>query len=589
MKITIYDTLTIYWRAVRNHRASLFIAFAGIIAGNIFSIIHPIYYKKFFDVLVLPQSPDVLYPQLISLFIVLIILSLAGWACYRITDLANTFLQTGAIADLKEHAFSALLHHSYTFFSNSFAGALVRRVNRLAFDGFEIFADRILWTLTPLLVNLIGITIVLWFTMPAFAIAFTVWFVVFVCLQIFLCLWKMKYDIIRGEKDTRNSAILSDALSNHTSIQLFARKKFEFKKFRDANQDLRNMMRFTWNLSVAIDAVQFILFLIIEFGILYLALRAWRQGGMTVGTFVLLESYLILIFGKLWDFGRATRSIFASFADAKEMVEVMLTPIEIHDVPRARTLNVPRGEIAFDHVSFSYQKTRRVLNDISLTIPPGQRVGLVGPSGAGKSTIVKLLLRLHDVERGHILIDGQDVQKCTQDSVREAVSFVPQEPILFHRTLMENIRYGRLDATDEEVCRAATSAHCDSFIQELPDRYDTLVGERGVKLSGGERQRIAIARAILKNAPILILDEATSSLDSESELMIQDALEKLMKGKTVIAIAHRLSTIRQMDRIIVLTDGQVAEEGSHESLLKKRNSIYAKLWKMQSGGFFDRE
>lgn len=589
MKVTVKDTLTIYWRAVRNHRISLSVAFVGIVIGNIFNVIQPIYYKKFFDVLVLPQSPDALYPRLLSLFTILIGLSLATWLFYRITDFANTFFQTGVIADLKEHAFSALLHHSYTFFSNSFAGALVRRVNRLAFDGFEIFADRMLWTLTPLLVNLVGVTIVLWMTLPPFAIAFTVWFAIFVCLQILLCLWKMKYDIIRGEKDTRNSAILSDALSNHTSIQLFARKKFEFKKFREVNQDLRNMMRLTWNLSATIDAIQFILFMIIEFGILYLALRAWRHGDMTVGTFVLLQSYLIQIFGRLWDFGRAVRSIFASFADAKEMVEVMLTPIEISDVPRARILNVHRGEITFNHVSFSYQKTRRVLNDISLTIPSGQRVGLVGPSGAGKSTIVKLLLRLHDVESGHILIDGQDIQKCTQDSIREAVSFVPQEPILFHRTLMENIRYGCLDAPDEEVHKAAALAHCDSFIQELPDRYNTLVGERGVKLSGGERQRIAIARAIVKNAPLLVLDEATSSLDSESELLIQDALEKLMKGKTVIAIAHRLSTIRQMDRIIVLDDGHVTEEGSHESLLKKRGSTYAKLWKLQSGGFFDRE
>lgn len=589
MKVTVKDTLKIYWRAVRNHRISLSVAFVGIVIGNIFNVIQPIYYKKFFDVLVLPQSPDTLYPHLFSLFTILIGLSLATWLFYRITDFANTFFQTGVIADLKEHAFSALLHHSYTFFSNSFAGALVRRVNRLAFDGFEIFADRMLWTLTPLLVNLVGVTIVLWMTLPPFAIAFTVWFAVFVCLQILLCLWKMKYDIIRGEKDTRNSAILSDALSNHTSIQLFARKKFEFKKFREVNQDLRNMMRLTWNLSATIDAIQFILFMIIEFGILYLALRAWRNGDMTVGTFVLLQSYLIQIFGRLWDFGRAVRSIFASFADAKEMVEVMLTPIEISDVPRARTLNVSRGEITYDHVSFSYQKTRRVLNDISLAIPSGQRVGLVGPSGAGKSTIVKLLLRLHDVESGHILVDGHDIQKCTQDSIREAVSFVPQEPILFHRTLMENIRYGFLEASDEEVRNAAALAHCDSFIQELPDRYNTLVGERGVKLSGGERQRIAIARAILKNAPILVLDEATSSLDSESELLIQDALEKLMKGKTVIAIAHRLSTIRQMDRIIVLDDGRVAEEGSHESLLKKRGSTYAKLWKLQSGGFFDRE
>jgi len=589
MQITVKDTLKIYWRAARSHRISMTLAVVGIIIGNIFSIIQPLYYKKFFDVLVAPQAPDALYPQLLHLLTILIGLSLAVWLFYRITDFANTVFQTGVMADLKEHAFSSLLHHSYAFFSNSFAGALVRRVHRLAFDGFEIFADRMLWTLLPLMINILGIIIVMWLNLPLFALVFLVWFIVFICVQTALSLWKMKYDIIRGEKDTRNSAILSDALTNHTTIQLFAQKKYEFKKFREVNQDLRKMMRFTWNLGATIDAVQFLLFIAIEFGILYLALREWRRGAMTIGTFVLIESYLIQIFGRLWDFGRAVRSIYASFADAKEMVEIMLTPIDVTDVPHARPLIVSGGEIKFDRVSFSYQKTRRVLDGITLTLSPGNRVGLVGPSGAGKSTIVKLLLRLHDVESGHILIDGQDIQKCTQESVREAISFVPQDPILFHRSLMENIRYGNREATDEAVFKAASLAHCDSFIKDLPDAYDTLVGERGIKLSGGERQRIAIARALLKNAPILVLDEATSSLDSESERMIQEALEHLMKGKTVIAIAHRLSTIRQMDRILVLSGGRISEEGSHDSLLKKRGSTYAALWKLQSGGFLAKE
>ncbi|MDP2630492.1 MAG: ABC transporter ATP-binding protein [Candidatus Uhrbacteria bacterium] len=589
MKVTVKDTLKIYWRAVRNHLPSFFFAAAGIVGGSILYIIEPIYFKKFFDLLSSQQAPAILYPHLFGLLLTIMGLFFGSWICYRIAELGNTAFQTSVITDLKEHAFSALLHHSYTFFSNSFAGALVRRVHRLANDGFEMFADRMLWTLLPLVISLGGIVIVLWSTLPAFAVVLVIWFLIFFTVQIALSLWKMQYDIARGKRDTQNSAILADSLANHATIQLFARKKYEFLKFREANQDLRKIMFFTWNLGGVIDAVQSLLFMIIQFVVLYVALRAWRDGQITLGTFVLVQTYLVQIFGKLWDFGRAVRNIYSSFADAKEMVEIMLTPIDVADIPRAPLLSVTRGEIIFDHVSFSYQKTRRVLNDISLNIPSGQRIGLVGPSGAGKSTVVKLLLRLHDVESGHITIDGQDIQKCTQDSLRESVSFVPQEPILFHRTLMENIRYGRLDATDEEVHVAATRAHCDAFIRDLPDNYQTLVGERGVKLSGGERQRIAIARAILKNAPILVLDEATSSLDSESELLIQDALEKLMKGKTVIAIAHRLSTIRQMDRIIVLTDGCITEEGSHESLLKKRGSMYAKLWELQSGGFFDRE
>lgn len=585
MNVSPKDTLTIYWRSVRNHRLSLFFVTLGITVGSIFSIIHPIFYKKFFDILTENQPPDILYQQLIALLLVLLGLSVCVWLFYRIADFGNNAFQTAVKADLKEHAFSALLHHSHAFFSNSFAGALVRRVHRLSTDGFEVFADKILWTLLPLIVHLTGIIIVLGFTAPVFAVAIIVWFIVFVSIQSALSIWKIQYDIIRGKKDSENSAVLSDALSNHSTIQLFARKKYEFKKFREANQDLRKTMLFTWNLGALIDLVQGLLFLVIEYVVLYLALRAWRDGTISIGTFVLVQTYLIQIFNRLWDFGRAVRNVFSSFADAKEMVEIMLLPIDVQDTPRAVPLSISAGEIRLDRVSFSYQKTRRVLDKVSLTLAPGQRVGLVGPSGAGKSTIVKLLLRLHDVESGHILVDGQDIQKCTQDSVREAISFVPQEPILFHRTLMENIRYGLLTASDEEVYQAAAFAHCDVFIRDLPDGYTTLVGERGIKLSGGERQRIAIARAILKNAPILVLDEATSSLDSESEILIQDALEKLMKGKTVIAIAHRLSTIKQMDRIIVLADGHIAEEGSHDGLLKKKGSVYAKLWRLQSGGF----
>lgn len=585
MNVTNKDILSIYWRAARNHKPSLFFVVFGVVIGAVTWTIHPIYYKIFFDLLATPQSPDVLYPQLIDVFLILLALSIAGWVLHRIADFGNNIFQTSVKAELKEHAFSALLHHSYAFFANSFAGALVRRVHRLSSDGFEVFADRMLWTLLPLSVQLTGITIVLFFQLPIFAIAFIVWFIIFACIQTSLSLWKMKYDKIRAALDSESTAVLSDALTNHNTIQLFARKKYEFKKFRDITQSLRKIMLFTWNLGAVIDAVQFTLFLVIEFVVLYLALQAWRDGLITIGTFVLVQSYMIQIFGRLWDFGRAVRSIFTSFADAREMVEIMLQPIDVTDIPHAASLTVPHGEIIFDRVSFSYQKTRRVLDRFSTTIQAGTRVALVGHSGAGKSTIVKLLLRLHDLESGKILIDGQNIQKATQDSLRAQIAFVPQEPILFHRSLMENIRYGRLDAYDDEVHEASRLAHCDEFIQDLPTGYDTLVGERGIKLSGGERQRIAIARAILKNAPILVLDEATSSLDSESEMMIQDALTVLMKGKTTIAIAHRLSTIKQMDRILVVDEGRLIEEGTHESLAKKRRSLYGKLWRLQSDGF----
>lgn len=270
-------------------------------------------------------------------------------------------------------------------------------------------------------------------------------------------------------------------------------------------------------------------------------------------------------------------------ADANEMTEILLTPHEIVDEERAAVLTVPKGVVEFRNVQFSYVGgSHLVLQDFSLKTKPGERVGIVGPSGGGKSTVLKLLVRLHDVNSGAILIDHQDIAVVTQASLHRNIAYVPQEPILFHRSLMENIRYSKPAATDEEVIQAAKLAHCHEFISNFPAGYQTLVGERGVKLSGGERQRVAIARAILMDAPILVLDEATSSLDSESEGYIQDSLAKLVIGRTVIAVAHRLSTIRKMDRIVVVKDGHIIEEGSHDLLVKIENGLYQRLWNLQS-------
>jgi len=484
---------------------------------------------------------------------------------------------------LERDAFGYLIRHSYQFFSNNFAGALVRKVSRLS-RSFEHFTDALIYKLLPLAVSTVGMMIVLGFQQPVFAIIVGVWMVAFIWANYLVSKWKLRYDILRAERDSEAVGVISDAIGNSVTVKLFSGFAHEESLFGRALEGLRKLRTFCNNLVELNMGIQHFFMIAVELIVMYVALRFWADGTLTIGDFVLIQGLLITLFNKLWDFGRLIRDIYESFADAKEMVDLLQTPHEIRDLRTAKPLQVTKGKIEFQDATFRYNGTRTVLEHFNLAIKPHEKIALVGPSGAGKSTVIKLLLRLYELDDGKILIDGQSVHRVTQETLHDMIAVVPQEPVLFHRTLMENIRYGRRDATDEEVIAAAEQAHCHDFIMELPEGYDTYVGERGIKLSGGERQRVAVARAILKNAPILILDEATSALDSESEALIQDALRELMEEKTTIVVAHRLSTIMQMDRIVVIEGGHVSATGTHKELLRK-NGTYKTLWSIQAGGF----
>ena len=497
-------------------------------------------------------------------------------------------IQSQTIARLRQNAFNYLIKHSYGFFANNFLGSLVQRVNRFA-RAFDVLCDSLVFNIIPLIITIIGSVIITWFVAPIVSILITSWVILFFTFSMIFSRWKLKYDIAVAEADSKITGYLSDSITNNNAISLFTGNKFESDSFKAVTNDQARKQKLSWQLGDIVDGTMAFLIIVVEFFIFYFTIKYWGQGITTIGTFVLAQTYIIGVAQQLWSLNRIIRTMYQAIADSKEMVEILETPYEIRDIPNAKKIIVTKGEISFKNVSFNFNETREVIPNLNLTIKPGEKIAIIGPSGAGKTTFVRLIMRLYELTMGVIEVDGQDIHMVTQDSLRENISLVPQDPVLFHRTLMENIRYGKREATDKEVIEAARLAHCDEFIDILPLKYETHVGERGIKLSGGERQRVAIARAILKRAPILILDEATSSLDSHSEALIQSALDNLMKNCTTIVIAHRLSTIRKMDRIIAMKDGKIIEDGTHDELSNKDSGLYKDLWELQAGGFINKE
>jgi ATP-binding cassette subfamily B protein len=483
--------------------------------------------------------------------------------------------------------------HSHSFFANNFGGSLTQRINKYT-KAFEKLTDKMTIDGLPLVVRGVGTVIAIFTLSPKYSYILGIFCIIFLLTAFIYIRLKLKYDIIASEADSKTVGVFADSISNHASIQLFTGHQYERERTASVIQDQKKKTIKNWYLWEGLATIQSFYIVAIEFIVFWIALDDWKLGLITLPVIVLLQTYLMRLVDSLWSFGAIVRAYYESFADAEEMAVILSTPYEVEDKPKKIAENIkalpvglwPRGEVVFENVTYIYENNNsKVLDDFSLTIPAGQKVAIVGSSGAGKTTFVRLLLRLFNITSGKIMIDGVDISNITQENLREQIGFVPQDPVLFHRTLMENIRYGRRDATDTEVLEAARLAHCDDFIDALPQGYETYVGERGVKLSGGERQRVAIARAILKNAPILVLDEATSSLDSHSESLIQDALHKLIQGKTTIVIAHRLSTIREMDRIIVFDKGKIIEDGTHDDLANKDGGLYKKLWDLQAGGF----
>lgn len=571
-----------YWKLTKKHNKWLLFT---LLAYGIAVILSDVYvvllFKKIIDIL---SGPQIFSVELKNQLAVLIGVFVVYGVLYRLGDLGLRKYQVPAKADISRFTFSEVQKHSYAFFSNSFVGSLTSQMKRFE-DGFNTLSEGIIFVYWWQTVSLVSIMVAIFILSKPLALIF------FVCVTILFLIatpslkQRMQYDEMEGEASSKISGHFSDTITNILNVKVFSALSFEKQRFEKVvleRFDVENESFRSWNRMVAIQAIAADC---IRALLLLVAIYLWSKGDITVGTVVSIITFSQSVFHIIFTFTRSTSNVLKSMASAKEMIDIFELKQDVADFHDPQEFKAEQGEIKFLDVDFSYDLGEKVFQGLSFTVAPGEHVGLVGPSGGGKSTVTKLLLRFVEPTSGTISIDGQDITKVRQDDLRAAIAYVPQDPALFHRSLRENISYAKPEATDAEIIEAAKKSHAHEFIGKLKEGYDTLVGERGVKLSGGQRQRIAIARAILKNAPILVMDEATSALDTISEVAIREAISELIENKTAIIIAHRLSTVEKMDRIIVLSkDGAIEEEGSHSDLIN-RGGLYSTLWNHQTGGF----
>lgn len=484
-------------------------------------------------------------------------------------------------AEMRMAMFDHIQRHSPRYFNEHFAGSLANKISDMTTQTTSVLLSMMLFI--PTIVTCFLTMVMFAFINPLYALILAVWLAIHFIICTALTPKCSTYSEIHGEARSVLAGKIVDSLTNNFTVNLFARFKDEMAYIAAAQKIEREKnyqsQFYTSIMILLLTIIGLIGGLVINGFTFY----GWLHNTITTGEIIQIFNTTLNVMFIIWFSGIILPQLFQSIGILSQALSVMQDPQDTIDTPNAQTLSIKQGEIIFQNVSFSYGK-KKLFENKNVLIKGGERVGLVGYSGAGKSTFVNLILRFYPLEKGHILIDKQDINQITLDSLRQQVTLIPQDPLLFHRTLEENIQYGRLNASQSEVLKASELAHCHEFIMKCPQGYATLVGERGTKLSGGERQRIAIARAILAAAPILILDEATSSLDSVTEKYIQESLEKLMQNRTTIVIAHRLSTLSKMDRIIVFDQGKIIEEGSSTELIA-RNGHFAKMWNMQAGGF----
>ncbi len=517
----------------------------------------------------------------------LLLLIVAFWLLTELTQRTQGIIQIYTFpyfrANIRAAVFDYVKSHSHEYFANNFAGNIAKKLADLP-TSCQTILEIICYQFVTALTGSIIVIITMWLTKPLFAFILLAWLCLHLGLSITLLrrsnrLWEFHSDSV-----TTLSGKIIDVFTNMFNVRSFANAAYEAQYLNEFQAaEIAKAKKAMW-LVEGMRSFLAINGLVLIAGMLFTLLYGWTKHWVTLGDFTQITMQSFWLLGWIWFISYQLTVFIREIGTVSDALSLIKKGHDLVDAANAAAITIQQGQIQFEKVLFSYSQNKTVFQDLDVVIPGGQKVGLVGFSGSGKSTFINLILRFYDLNGGKILIDNQDIAKVTQDSLRSQIAVIPQDPSLFHRTLMENIRYGRLNATDEEVFHAAKLAHCHEFIEKLDEGYQSLVGERGIKLSGGQRQRIAIARAILKDAPILILDEATSSLDSVTEKLIHDSLKVLMQHKTTIVVAHRLSTLNDMDRILVFEKGQIVEDGTKEHLLKIKGH-FAKLWNMQTDGF----
>ena len=583
-KGTVKRTLWYYWQEVKKYKGLSFGVFIltpiVILIRNVFSTyISAQVIGRVADGVNMEEIMTSILPEVVIFIVVfalnsIVLEKLRLFFCWK--------MELKSMYDLSNKCFDTISAQSMQFHSDRFSGSLVSQTNKFT-GAFERLMDEFIWNILPMFTHITAIAAILWPLAPLYTTLLVVFIFIYIAIAGLTSKRIAHYNSEEATASNHQTGQLADSISNITSVKSYARESHEHHRYANFARGTMNasfrVMRATIKRDIMFSGVNIginaAVYAFLIFGSIWF--------GLPVATLILIVNYSTQVLNNLWDINSIFKTFNRVFGDAEEMTKILDMPDDVVDLPGANELIVKNGEVTFENIYFKHKEAKKVIfDDLSLTVNAGERVGLVGVSGSGKTTLTKLLLRFADVDSGEIKIDGQNIKYVTQKTLRENIAYVPQETALFHRSIAENIAYAKPDSDMNTIKHAAKLANADQFIKDMPNGYDTLVGERGIKLSGGQRQRIAIARAILKDAPILVLDEATSALDSESESLIQKALEELMKGRTSIVIAHRLSTVANLDRIIVLKDGEIIEQGPHEALIKKGGE-YAKLWSRQTG------